>query len=88
MSLLERGFSGYAGEVTDWYAYVPVTGAAIAATVLFAGGLIAHTWQMLRHKAWIWIVMVLAVASTWIIDWTSKCYSQALIIRSPADDPS
>lgn len=63
MSLLERGFSGYAGTVTDWYAYTPVKGAAIAATALFAIGLIGHTWQMIRHKAWIWVVMVAAVAS-------------------------
>lgn len=63
MSLLERGFSGYAGTVTDWYAYNPVVGAAVAATALYAVVLVTQTWQMIRHKAWIWFVMVVAVAS-------------------------
>lgn len=63
MSLVERAFTGYTGTVTDWYAYVPVKGAAVAATALFAIGLVVHTWQMFRHKAWIWVVMVAAVAS-------------------------
>lgn len=53
-----------AGGVSNWYAYEPVTGPAIAATALFAIPLIVHTWQMIKHKAWIWIVMVVAVAST------------------------
>lgn len=52
------------GYVIDWYAYVPQKAPAVAATALFALTLIAHTWQMIRHKAWIWIVMVVAVAST------------------------
>lgn len=51
------------GYVPNWYAYVPMKAPAIAATALFALTLIAHTWQMIRHKAWIWIVMVVAVAS-------------------------
>lgn len=51
------------GYVINWYAYVPVKAPAIAATALFALAFIAHTWQMIRHKAWIWFVMVVAVAS-------------------------
>lgn len=64
MSLLERGFSGYQGTVTDWYAYNPIVGAAVAATALYAVVLVVQGWQMFRHKAWIWFVMVVAVAST------------------------
>lgn len=64
MSLIERAFTGYQGLVTDWYAYDPVVGAAVAATALFAVVLVVQGWQMFRHKAWIWVVMVFAVAST------------------------
>lgn len=53
--------AGY--EVQNWYAYQPVKAPAIAATALFAITLIAHLWQMIRHKAWIWFIMVVAVAS-------------------------
>lgn len=67
MSLLERGFSGYQGTVTDWYAYTPIVGAAVAATALYAVVLVVQGWQMIRHKAWIWLVMVVAVASTLLL---------------------
>lgn len=52
------------GYVANWYAYVPEKAPAVAATALFVLTFIAHTWQMIRHKAWIWFVMVVAVAST------------------------
>lgn len=62
--LFQRASSGinYTGEVKDWYAYDPSKAAAIAACACFVVGLIVHLWQTIRHRAWIWFVMVLAVA--------------------------
>ncbi|PSR90400.1 putative RTA1 domain protein [Coniella lustricola] len=68
-------FSG--GEISNWYAYEPVTGAAVAATALFACTMIAHFYQMIRHKAWIWIVMVVAVAM--------ECFGYGIRIASSKD---
>lgn len=62
--MLERAAS-FHGDVKDWYSYEPVTGVAVAACACFAIGLVIHLWQMIRHKAWIWCVMVIAVGSTW-----------------------
>ncbi|KAF3769900.1 RTA1-domain-containing protein [Cryphonectria parasitica EP155] len=66
-----------AGGVTNWYAYEPVTAAAVAATALFALTMIAHAFQMVRHKAWIWIVMVVAVAM--------ECFGYGIRIASSKD---
>lgn len=72
MSILERAFSGYQGTVTDWYAYSPVVGGAVAATALYAIVLVIQGYQMYRHKAWIWSVMVLAVASMYPLGFPLK----------------
>lgn len=76
MSLLERAAS-FHGDVKDWYSYEPVTGVAVAACACFAVGLAVHLWQMIRHKAWIWCVMVIAVAM--------ECFGYGIRIASTHD---
>ncbi|KUI65319.1 Protein RTA1 [Cytospora mali] len=76
MSLLERAAS-FHGDVKNWYSYDPVTGVAIAACACFAVGLLVHLWQMIRHKAWIWCIMVIAVAM--------ECFGYGIRIASTHD---
>jgi hypothetical protein len=48
---------------TSYYEYSPSLGAAIVFAVLYSITLILSVFQWIRYRAWVWIVMVTAVAS-------------------------
>ena len=50
-------------EIKTYYLYEPSTAAAGAVAGLFAVGCLATIFLSIRHKSWIWFVMVAAIAS-------------------------
>jgi hypothetical protein len=49
--------------IKSYYAYQPSEPAAAVACAVFGIGALISFYQTIRYKAWIWLVMVLAVSS-------------------------
>jgi cation transport ATPase len=49
---------------TSFYAYKPSLAVAIVAAVFYTVAFTLTAIQWIRHRAWVWSIMVLAAAST------------------------
>jgi hypothetical protein len=52
---------------TTYYQYSPSLGAAILFAVLYSVTFVLAVFQWIRYRAWVWIIMVIAVASKCVL---------------------
>jgi hypothetical protein len=51
----------------SYYEYSPSLGAAIVFAVLYSAIFVLAVFQWIRYRAWVWITMVIAVASKCVL---------------------
>lgn len=51
----------------SYYQYNPSLGAAVVFAVLYSITFVLTVFQWIRYRAWVWIIMVIAVASKCIL---------------------